>query len=170
VIAELRAARGRDTARRGAEDRAAAAERDEAKETAERLYAAGLDLELAGREREARKAYEAAIDRDPRHVSAHINLGRLLHAAHSLSEAEALYRAALEQEPANALAAFNLGVALEDQDKTDGAIEAYRRALSIDDGYADAHFNLSRLLESRGDRRGALRHLSSFRRLIRRDS
>jgi tetratricopeptide (TPR) repeat protein len=142
----------------------------DAKETAAGLYAAGLDLELAGREREARKAYEAALERDPKLASAHINLGRLLHAAHSLGEAEAQYRAALEQEPHNALAAFNLGVALEDQGRIEPAIEAYRRALAIDESYADAHFNLSRLLESRGDKRGALRHLSCFRRLMQRDS
>ncbi|HEU4617215.1 MAG TPA: tetratricopeptide repeat protein [Gammaproteobacteria bacterium] len=141
-----------------------------AEPSAETLYAAGLDLELAGRERDARKAYEAAIARDARHVSARINLGRLLHAGHSFAEAERLYRTALEHEPRNALAAFNLGVALEDQGKADGAIEAYRRALEIDESYADAHFNLSRLLESRGDKRGALRHLSRFRRLMQRDS
>ena len=64
------------------------------------------------------------------------------------------------------MAAFNLGVALEDQARHDAAIEAYTRALDIDADYADAHFNLSRLLESRGDRQGALRHLSSFRRLM----
>lgn len=172
AVTPLRGGRARGTPSKGAahRDDKVAVERDEAKETADNLYAAGLDLELAGREREARKAYEAALERDSRHVSARINLGRLLHAAHSLAEAEALYRAALEQEPRNPLAAFNLGVALEDQDKVDEAIEAYRRALACDDTYADAHFNLSRLLESRGDKRGALRHLSSFRRLMRRDS
>jgi DNA-binding transcriptional MerR regulator len=170
AAAERRAARDRAARSKRGAGSPAAAERDEAKETAENLYAAGLDLELAGREREARKAYEAALARDPRHVSARINLGRLLHAAHSLPEAEALYRAALEHEPANALAAFNLGVALEDQDKIDAAIDTYRRALAIDESYADAHFNLARLLESRGDKRGALRHLSSFRRLLQRDS
>lgn len=133
------------------------------------LYQAALDLELAGRGEEARSAYEAALGRDPMLVGARINLGRLLHAANRITEAEALYRAALEQDPGNAVAAFNLGVALEDQGATDAAAEAYRRALKIDDGYADAHFNLSRLLEAGGDTRGALRHLSAFKRLLRRD-
>ena len=128
--------------------RTSSAELERQNETAEGLYQTALDLELAG---------------------ARINLGRLLHAAGRLGEAEALYRAALEQNPRNAIAAFNLGVALEDQGKTAAAAEAYRAALAVDDGYADAHYNLSRLLETQGDARGALRHLSSFRRLMRND-
>ena len=131
------------------------------------LYETASDLELAGRSDEAREAYQAALRWDPKLVSARIDLGRLLHAANRVAEAEALYRAALEQDPHNALAAFNLGVALEDQDKVDAAVEAYRRVLAIDDAYADAHFNLSRLLEAEGDERGALRHLSTFKRLMR---
>jgi len=144
-------------------------ELEQGSETAAGLYETALDLELAGRFEEARETYEAVLRRDPLFTGARINLGRLLHAADRLAEAEALYRAALEQNPGNALAAFNLGVALEDQGKTAAAAEAYRSALAIDDGYADAHYNLSRLLETQGDARGALRHLSRFRRLMRND-
>jgi tetratricopeptide (TPR) repeat protein len=135
--------------------------------SAEGLYQSALDLELAGRGREARDAYEAALERDPELVSARINLGRLMHAENRVTEAEVLYRAALAQDPKSALAAFNLGVALEDQGATDAAVEAYEKALAIEPSYADAHFNLSRLLEARGDARGALRHLNTFRRLLR---
>lgn len=137
-------------------------------ETADGLYRAALDLELAGRGDEARDTYEAVLRRDPTLSGARINLGRLLHAAGRFGEAETLYRAALEQDPGNALAAFNLGVALEDQGKATDAAEAYRGALAIDEGYADAHYNLSRLLEAEGDFRGALRHLSHFKRLVQR--
>jgi tetratricopeptide (TPR) repeat protein len=149
--------------------RTSSAELERQNETAEGLYQTALDLELAGRGDDARKAYETVLHRDPQLAGARINLGRLLHAAGRLGEAEALYRAALEQNPRNAIAAFNLGVALEDQGKTAAAAEAYRAALAVDDGYADAHYNLSRLLETQGDARGALRHLSSFRRLMRND-
>lgn len=133
------------------------------------LYQTALDLELAGRGDEAREAYEAVLRSDPNLVGARINLGRLLHAAGKLEEAEGLYRAALEQNPGSAIAAFNLGVALDDQGKTDEAADAYRAVLALDDGYADAHYNLSRLLEATGDVRGALRHLSRFRRLVQND-
>jgi tetratricopeptide (TPR) repeat protein len=135
--------------------------------SAEGLYQAALDLELAGRGREARDAYEEALERDPELVSARINLGRLMHAENRVTEAEVLYRSALAQNPKSALAAFNLGVALEDQGAADAAVEAYEQALAIEPSYADAHFNLSRLLEAKGDARGALRHLNTFRRLLR---
>ncbi|HLT91036.1 MAG TPA: tetratricopeptide repeat protein [Woeseiaceae bacterium] len=134
--------------------------------TADELYQAALDLELAGRTEAAREVYEAVLRCDPARVAARINLGRLLHAAGRTADAEAMYRAALEQEPQSALAAFNLGVALEDQGKTWSAVEAYRAAIGIDESYADAHYNLSRLLEAQGDARGALRHLNHFRRLM----
>lgn len=134
---------------------------------AEALYQAGLDLELAGRTKEAEAAYARALEQDPALNEARINLGRLLHGLKRLAEAEALYRKALAQEPGNSLAAFNLGVVLEDRKQADGAIAAYRQAIVIDDDNADAHFNLSRLLEQSGDRQAALRHLARFRRLTR---
>lgn len=141
-------------------------EPDETAKTAEDLYESGIDLELAGRMDDARVAYRAAIKKNPRLAGARINLGRLLHAANKFKEAESHYRAALEHDPSNALAAFNLGVALEDQGKNNEAVDAYRQALKMDGDYADAHFNLSRLLEAQGESRGALRHLSSFKRLL----
>lgn len=133
------------------------------------LYQSALDLELAGKLEDAREAYQAALKQDPTLVSARINLGRLLHNAGRLAEAEALYRSALAQDSSSALATFNLGVALEDQGEYDAAIATYRTVLVIDESYADAHFNLARLLEMRGDKQGALRHLSRFKRLMRRD-
>jgi tetratricopeptide (TPR) repeat protein len=145
------------------------AELERQEETADRLYQAALDLELLGRGDEAREAYEAVLRRDPHLVGARINLGRLLHAAGRLGEAEALYRAALEQDPSSTIAGFNLGVVLEDQGKAAAAADAYRSVLALDDGYADAHYNLAHLLEALGDPRGALRHLSRFRRLVQND-
>lgn len=135
-------------------------------QTADDLYETGINLELAGQGEQARDAYSAALEKNPGIVGARINLGRLLHVDGRLSDAESQYRAALEEDPENALAAFNLGVALEDQGKSESAIEAYRRALAIDGDYVDAHFNLSRLLETTGDHRGALRHLTRFKRLV----
>lgn len=134
---------------------------------AETLYQTGIDLELLGKNEESEAAYAQALEQDPSHNDARINLGRLLHTSKRLAEAEALYRAALAHEPTSSLAAFNLGVVLEDRKQVGAAIAAYRRAIAIDDDNADAHFNLSRLLEQSGDRQAALRHLARFRRLTR---
>lgn len=125
-------------------------------------FEAGCRLE-ADDPAEARQAYLRALELEPEHSEAHLNLGRMLHEDGSLDEAESHYRAALAAQPQSATAAFNLGVVLEDLGKIEPAIEAYLLAVASDPDFADAHYNLSRLYESRGERSAALRHLRSFR-------
>lgn len=129
-------------------------------------YQWGCDLE-DGAPTEARAAYAKALELDPRHGGAHLNLGRLLHEAGELKQAETHYRAALDDERHRALAAFNLGVALEDQGLSDEALFAYARAVEADPDLPDAHHNLARLLEQLGRKADALRHLNTYRRLVR---
>ena len=129
-------------------------------------YDLGCDLELRSAE-EAKTAYERALELDPRHADAHVNLGRLFHEEGAPAAAEKHYRAALEIDPQNETAVFNLGVALEDLGRTRDAIEAYERAVRIAPDNADAHFNLAGLYERRGDKAAALRHLKEYRRLQR---
>ena len=127
-------------------------------------YDLGWDLEAVSLP-EAKEAYQRALELRPDHVEARVNLGRLLHGEGAVDKAEAQYRHALEVSPASALARFNLGVALEDQGRTPEAASAYRAAVELDPALASAHFNLARLCERGGDARGALRHLSAYRRL-----
>jgi tetratricopeptide (TPR) repeat protein len=127
-------------------------------------YELGLDLEAYALT-EARSAYERALELDPRHADAHVNLGRILHDAGDPRAAESHYRAALEAGP-HATAAFDLGVALEDQGRLDESANAYDRALVWDPDLVDAHYNLARLLETRGEPVAALRHLATCKRLI----
>ena len=56
---------------------------------------------------DAASAYRRALELDPEHVDARVNLGRLLHEAGEVAEAETHYRAALEREPETEIAAFN---------------------------------------------------------------
>src|SRR5436309_10197087 len=133
--------------------------------SAQDWYDLGLELEVAA-PIEARDAYRRALELDAHHADAHVNLGRLLHEQGRVEEAERHYRAALSENPDHATAAYNLGIAFEDLDRPADAIEAYRKALSLDPGLADAHFNLARLYETAGKRAAALRHLSSYRRLV----
>jgi tetratricopeptide (TPR) repeat protein len=127
-------------------------------------YDLGLDLE-AYAPAEARHAYERALELDPRHADAHVNLGRILHDAGQPQAADAHYRLALDAGP-HATASFNLGVALEDQGRADDAARAYRRALEWEPDLVDAHYNLARLLESRGDERAAIQHLATCKRIL----
>jgi tetratricopeptide (TPR) repeat protein len=135
--------------------------------SADDLFQAALESEQIGATAEAEAAYRKVLATEPRHVAAHINLGRLRHVAKSLDEAERLYREALEIEPNHPTARFNLGVVLEDRGATTDAIEQYREAVRLDPRIADVHFNLARLYQQTGDQQAALRHFSRFRALTR---
>jgi tetratricopeptide (TPR) repeat protein len=121
----------------------------------------GVDLEAVSPE-DAPAAYQRALDLEPDHSDAHVNLGRLLQESGDYERAEAHYVAALKVEPDNVLAAFNLGTLLEDMGRIQDAISAYGKASS----FADAHYNLSRLYELIGEHSEALRHLKTYRSLI----
>jgi tetratricopeptide (TPR) repeat protein len=129
---------------------------------ADALYRQGCALEES-EPAAARGAYQDALAKDPGHVDARINLGRLLHGAGRVQEAEACFRKALELRPDDPTLCFNLGVSLEDQGREEAAISAYARAIFLEPKFADAHFNLARLHELRGDRLAALRHLKAYR-------
>ena len=136
-------------------------------ETAEDWFQAALDSEQIGATTDAEFAYRKAIELDPEHVAALINLGRLRHVARALEEAEALYRRALVCEPDHPTARFNLGVVLEDRGATQEAIDEYCEAVRLDPRVADVHYNLARLYQQSGDQLAALRHFSRFRALTR---
>lgn len=155
-----------DLARRVAPLVKSAARHDSPSLDAEGWYQWGCDLE-DGAPAEARAAYRKALELDPRHGGANLNLGRLLHEAGELKQAEAHYRAALDDAEHRALAAYNLGVALEDQGLSDEALFAYARAVEANPELPDAHHNLARLLEQLGRTSDALRHLNTYRRLVR---
>ncbi len=158
-VAELASKTGRIARRR-----AQAAREQEADLSAAEWYALGFDLEVSAPE-EARDAYRRALELDPHHADAHVNLGRLLHEAGRVADAAAHYRLALAASPRHATAAYDLGIALEDLGRTADAMRAYEQAIRADPRFADAYFNLSRLYEKAGKKAAALRHLSKYRRL-----
>jgi len=144
---------------------AAEARAREHETTAEDWYELACELELSSIE-EAKDAYQRALEADPDHSDAHVNLGRLLHEQNAPAAAEQHYRAALEVEPEHETAAFNLGVALEDLGRVEDAMKAYQRALALDPDNADAHYNLAGIYERRGEKQAALRHLKQYRALV----
>ena len=131
---------------------------------AEDWFRLGGELEQ-GAPAQAREAYRRALELEPRHVDARINLGRLLHEAREWDAAEKHYRMALADRGDDSTALFNLAVVLEDLGRRREASDAYRDTITADPEYADAYFNLARLLEQSGDRKSALRYLKIYRRL-----
>jgi tetratricopeptide (TPR) repeat protein len=132
---------------------------------AESWYAAGCMLEAADPERSV-AAYRKAIELEPTHADAHINLGRLLQQLGQNEEVEAHYRAALEAAPEDGTAWFNLGTWYEEQSLWQDAADAYSEAIRCEPESPDAYFNLSQLCERAGRRTDALRMLKTYRQLV----
>jgi len=132
--------------------------------TAEELFELALDLEAVSVD-DARAAYERAVDLDPQHIDARVNLGRILHEGGAPLAAETHYRAALEVEPDHETALFNLGVALEDLGRLTEAIAMYQKVVALDPDNYDAHYNLAGIYERRGDKAAAVQHLKICKKL-----
>lgn len=141
-------------------------ERADAEPDAEHWYHAGLELE-ASSPAEAIAAYARAVEDDPSHSDAHVNLGRLYHLTGERGRAEAQYRDAVRLAADDPVPHFNLGVLLEEQGRREEAVYAYNQAVARDPEFADAHCNLGILLESMGRKQDAMRHLMTARELYR---
>jgi tetratricopeptide (TPR) repeat protein len=114
------------------------------------------------------QAYERAITAAPAHLSAHVNLGLLLHERGRFADAERAYRRALAACGDDPVLNYNLGVLLEDVDRKDEALAAYEQALHGNPQFADCHYNLALLCEDLNEPAKAIRHMAQYRRLVER--
>jgi tetratricopeptide (TPR) repeat protein len=133
---------------------------------ADEFYERGCELEETD-PATAETFYREALTLDPTRADTHVNLGRLLHERGEFAAAAEEYRIALRSRPEDATAAFNLGVALEDLGKDLDAADAYEKATSLDPDHADAYFNLAGVCERVGRPAAAIRHLKTYRTLLR---
>jgi tetratricopeptide (TPR) repeat protein len=115
--------------------------------------------------RGAETAYRHALALAPDHVYAAVNLGALLCDAGRCREAIEVLEQAIRHQPEEPLLHFNAAIALEDLHRLGEALARYDRALALAPDFADAHHNAAKLCEKLGDRQGALRHYSAYRRL-----
>ena len=145
-----------------------AREAPQAEEDAEEWFNRGVWAEGESREG-AREAYERALELDPAHLPARVNLWRILHEASQLEAAERVYREGLRISGTQPTLLFNLGTLLEDAGRRDEAMGAYEAALRADPRFADCHYNLALLYEASGNQQGAIRHMAEYRRLARRN-
>lgn len=113
----------------------------------------------------AEAAYRQALVLAPDLEAAYLNLGAMLSDAGRFDALVTLSDDAVRHCPTAPLIHFNRGVALDHLERLPEAVASYERSLALDPALADAHYNLARLREQLGDKRGALRHFSAYRRL-----
>ena len=116
----------------------------------------------------AEAAYRQSLALAPDQVAAYLNLGAMWSEAGRFDEVIALSDKAVVHCPLSpdlALIHFNRAVALDHLERLPAAMASYEKSLALDPLLADAHYNLGRLREQIGDKRGALRHFSAYRRL-----
>jgi tetratricopeptide (TPR) repeat protein len=113
----------------------------------------------------AEAAYRQALALAPDLAEAYLNLGAMWSEAGHFAALAALSEQAVAHCPDSPLIHFNRGVALDHLERLPEAVASYERSLALDPTLADAHYNLGRLREQVGDKRGALRHFSAYRRL-----
>ena len=95
-------------------------------------YMLGLSAWKSGQLDRARDAFEAAIQRDPKHVKALVNLSRVLLEQDQPSQALEQIQAAIALDTANGSSWRVLGRVNARLGKVDESLDAYRRAITID--------------------------------------
>jgi len=91
----------------------------------------------------ALKAFEAALQRDPKLATAYCFTGLIHRYANDFERAEAAFRKAVEFAPDNAGYYLELGRTLDMNNAPDGALPAYKKAIELEAGNFDAHYNLA---------------------------
>jgi DNA-binding transcriptional MerR regulator len=114
----------------------------------------------------AEDAYRRAIEIDETFADAHLNLGRLLHAAGAVHDALEEYLAARTLDSDDATTHYNVGVAFQDLGDLEEAVTAYEQAIELAPRFADARFNLAGLYEELGNEKLAVQHLREYKELL----
>jgi tetratricopeptide (TPR) repeat protein len=116
----------------------------------------GLQLFSKGKQDEAIKEYQLAIQSDPKLAAAHNNLGSTYYAAGRFEEAAAAFRRACELDPGYGQAFFNLALAHIKLGREKEANETLDAALRAYHSEGEAHLKAGRLKEAEEAFRGML--------------
>ncbi|MEM9557353.1 MAG: tetratricopeptide repeat protein [Acidobacteriota bacterium] len=110
---------------------------------------------------DAAAAFARAVDADPTHLAARVNLGASLIQAGDLDAGEAALRAALELDPDNGETWHNLGRVALMRGKPTRAANALRRAVALDGDDFESRRQLAVALQHLGDKAGAATQLQA---------
>ena len=117
---------------------------------AQRLIAAGNDLEDRGQLEEARQQYLVAATIAPASPLPWLNLGNVLERQGQPDAAVEAVETAIKLAPDFAPAYFNLGRLLAASGNLHGAEQAFRASIRLDSRFTDAALSLASLLETMG--------------------
>ncbi len=113
----------------------------------------------------AMQAYERALELDPHHVGALVNLGNVHYRLGQIDEARRLYERALAVDPRNPNVHYNLGNVYDDLEEFRVAIRFFESALRLNPNNADAHFNLGLAHDRVGNVEKVRQHMQDYLRL-----
>ena len=106
-------------------------------------------LKGLGKLKDAKLAYQKAIDLKPDEAELHSNYGTILRNLGKLKDAELSYQKAIDLKPDVAELHFNLGSILKDLGKLKDAELSFRKAIELKPNFARAYFSLSSLKYSK---------------------
>jgi tetratricopeptide (TPR) repeat protein len=143
-----------------------AAEERDRRQSAERWFQRGLELEHSGAPAEqVIEAYRNALELDPNSAGALVNLGTIHFNGRNWEDAERYYHQALEVDPEYALAHFDLANLYDERGDRAKALAHYEAALRISPNYADAHYNVALLYQGSNQPMKAVRHWTAYLKL-----
>ena len=108
------------------------------------------------------REFQQAIAMDPKHVTAHNNLGVALLRAGRLEAASGELRVALAQEPRNVESIVNMALVQKASGQAADARDMLQRAVSVEPRNAGAHYNLAVVADEAGDTAAAIEHYRAF--------
>lgn len=114
----------------------------------------------------AQRAYETALELDPRLAAAWTNLGGLMAETGQLEDALECFEEALRHDPEQGPARLNLAALALCQGQAVRAVDGYRELLRRDPDCFEAHYGLARALLEQGGKGEALAHLERFGRAV----
>ncbi len=134
--------------------------------SAEDWYVAGLERDEDPEDfARAMHAYERALELDPHHVGALINLGNIHYRTGQIAAARRLYERALAVDPRNPKVHYNLGNVYDDLEEFRTAIRFFESALRLNPENADTHFNLGLVYDRMGRVEKVRQHMLAYLRL-----
>jgi Flp pilus assembly protein TadD len=122
----------------------------------EYLPVLGRRYAQAGRDVEAMRAFDAALQAGVEDNTVRKELGRLLYTHKEYDRAATVLREALEKSPTDAEVRFHLGWAVEKNGRLDEAERLYRELVADDPSRVAARLRLAEVLYNQGNSEGAV--------------